>query len=150
MNIINKNILPTTYMEYISDQVTLVDAVNKSYTLSHKIHNFKTEQGMIYCGINAFKNIVNNDFGDDMFILYYIDIYEQFRGQHIFSNLLRHIATNDDINVISICGVGSRKLTDILNKFRINNIGFICQGGDYSWFRTTDRQRKFLSYQGRI
>ena len=78
---------------------SITDAALHTFNLSKGLHQLYSKEGTIHCGRGAF------DSSHDNFVIYFIWIKPELRGQHIWSNVLRKLSKNDKINKISVCAV---------------------------------------------
>ena len=93
------------------------------------LERFHTEIGAITMGINCYRDVK----GEDNFYIYYIEIKDEFKGDHHFSNFCRFILEKHE--TMMILAVGSFELDAILKNWYLNGIKFCCHGGDFVWHR---------------
>ena len=90
--------------------LTLIEAVNDARIMQSvesnrpcvvdpHLYDFKTEEGTITCGVSGFGT------GPNTFVIYEITINPELRGQHLWSNLLRHITSFEEITTICVVAV---------------------------------------------
>jgi len=108
---------------------TLYEAIQYTFNKPSGLYNIQTDQGIIEAGRGAFGLSYSN------YVIYNITIKHHLRGKHIWSNLLRKLAENNDIDTIVVFAVSSHKMDQIMSKLKINNIGFVNYGGDFVWKR---------------
>lgn len=107
----------------------LLNAALHTFKLSEGLHNLYTREGIITCGRAAFDSL------KDTFIIYYIYVKPELRGQRKWSNVLRGLAKHDKINKICVCAVSNHKMNDIMTKFELNGVKFDNIGGDFVWIK---------------
>lgn len=126
---------------------TLYDAVKYTFDKPSGLYHIYTDEGILRGGLGAFGS------SRSTYIIHYIALKYHLRGKHLWSGLLRKLAENPtnieyfcpklgrmrhsgrSIDTISVCAVTSIKMDQIMTKLRIQNVGFINQGGDFTWKR---------------
>jgi len=92
---------------------------------------YETDEGYIEGGRSPWTSILS----DDCFIIYSIELKPEFIGKGIFSNILKRIASYDEINSIIILEVHGYKLISILSNYKLLEIPFVPCQYDFEWYR---------------
>lgn len=98
----------------------------KSNPLKHK--NIKCKDGIISFYHDKTIRDIHNPY------IYYVKVHKNLRRQGLFTTFIKQLLNDENINKITILGVGSYFMINCLNKFNC----FVDHGGDYIWNKTVN------------
>jgi len=100
----------------------LEEAANAIMKMEEGMHRVYSKEGVLECGRS--EGTLTIDF---------IEIWEEYRGQGRWSELLRHIAAQSEIKEIVVFMVCDDHMNRIMKNIQINDRPFIDRGCEYVW-----------------